>query len=337
MNRLIAALFVIFLTTSVSPAWSDNTTNLSGQHWNEGAKDCSRNPQPPLEVHAIDSDTFVLRENLCATFEAPFMYLLIGSTEALLIDDGDVADPKIVPLADTVLKLLPMNGSSKLPLLVVHTHRHLDHRAGDAQFAHVPGVQVVGYDLESVKRFYGFTRWPNGVGQIELTSNMLGILGDRAVEVLPAPGHEATHVVFYDEGTRTVFSGDFMMPGRLLIDDAAADLASAKRVAAFVANRPVRYVLGGHIEEDANGKLFPWESQYHPNERVLPMSKADLLALPAALEGFNGFYSDNGRFVLIDSMRMLAAMAAGAFVILALIIFALIAFIRRRRGLRRAT
>jgi hydroxyacylglutathione hydrolase len=336
MNRFFAPFLAVLLTTLVSPAWSEARTDLSKLHWNEGAKDCKANPQPSLEVHAYDSKTYILRENLCATFEAPFMYLLIGRTQALLIDDGDVADPKIVPLADTVLKLLPTNGSSKLPLLVVHTHRHLDHRGGDAQFAHIPGVRVVGYDLESVKRFYGFAHWPNGVGYAGLMSTMLGLSGDRVVEVLPTPGHEATHVVFYDEQTGLLFSGDFLMPGRLLIDDAAADLASAKRVAAFVATRPVRYVLAGHIEEDADGQLFPWESQYHPNERVLPLSKADLLALPAALESFNGFYSDNGRFVMMNSMRVLAAMAIGALAILTALVYALIAFIRRRRSARRS-
>jgi hydroxyacylglutathione hydrolase len=328
MNRLFATFFVILLTTFVSPAWPETTTDLSRLHWNEGAKDCKANPQPPLEVHAYDPGTFILRENLCATFEAPFMYLLIGSKRALLIDDGDVADPKLVPLADTVLHLLPMTGGARLPLLVVHTHRHLDHRAGDAQFAGRYGVRVVGYDIDSVKHYYSFARWPDSMSHIDL--------GGRTIDVISTPGHEATHVTFYDENTGLFFSGDFMMPGRLLIDDAAADLASAKRVAAFVADRPVRDVLGGHIEEDANGKLFPWESQYHPNERVLPMSKADLLALPAALEGFNGFYSDNGQFVLMNSMRMLAAMAAGALVILVALVIGLIAFIRRRRRLRSA-
>jgi len=328
MNRLFATFVMVVVTTLASPAWSEIAADLSKVHWNEGAKDCNANPQPPLEVHAYDSRTFVLRENLCATFEAPFMYLLIGPERALLIDDGDIAEPKVVPLVDEVMKLLPKKGGSRLPLIVVHTHRHLDHRAGDAQFAHRPGVQVVGYDIDSVKKYYGFTRWPDGVAHIDL--------GGRTIDVIPAPGHEGTHVVYYDENTALFFSGDFMMPGRLLIADAAADLASAKRVVAFIANRPIRYALGGHIEEDANGQLLPWESQYHPNERVLPMSKADLLALPAALEGFNGFYSDNGRFVMMNSMRMLAAMAIGALVVLALLIFALVAFIGHRRRLRRA-
>ena len=99
------------------------------------------------------------------------------------------------------------------------------------------------------------------------------------------------------------------MPGRLLIDDANADLASAERVAAFVRERPISYVLGGHIELDANGETFPWESQYHPNEHVLQMTKEDLLALPAAILSFNGFYSRSGKFIMINSIRMLIVWA----------------------------
>ena len=93
-------------------------------HWNEGAKDCIKDPQPPIQVHRYNADTFILRENLCATYEAPFIYLLIGKTKALLIDTGAVADAKTMPLAQTVISLLG-NGGSGLPLMVVHTHGHL--------------------------------------------------------------------------------------------------------------------------------------------------------------------------------------------------------------------
>ena len=43
--------------------------------WNEGAEDCSKTAQPPLQVHRFNEVTFILRENPCATYEAPFMYL----------------------------------------------------------------------------------------------------------------------------------------------------------------------------------------------------------------------------------------------------------------------
>ena len=42
------------------------------------------------------------------------MYLLIGSEpKALLIDTGDVADPSQMPLANTVMQLLPGDASAK--------------------------------------------------------------------------------------------------------------------------------------------------------------------------------------------------------------------------------
>ena len=249
------------------------------------------------------------------------MYLLIGKTRALLIDTGDVGDPTHAPLAKTVIGLLPEDGATRLPLLVVHTHRHTDHRAGDPQFQHLPNVQVVGYDLASVERFYHFSNWPNGLAQIPL--------GDRTIDVFPTPGHNATHVAFYDRNTALLFSGDFLLPGRLLIEDADADLASAKRAAAFARTHPMIAVLGGHIELNAAGNLFPWESRYHPDERALPMTKADLLALPTALSHFNGFYSRWGSFTMINSMRILIVLAATIAVALLGLVLGLILFVRR--------
>jgi hydroxyacylglutathione hydrolase len=293
-------------------------------HWNDGSQDCKANPQPPIQVHAYNPQTYILREGLCATFEAPFIYLLIGSSKALLIDTGDVADPNQMPLARTVMNLLPVAGSDMLPLLVVHTHRHLDHRAGDGQFAHLPNVQVVGFDIDSVRRFYNFTNWPDGMAQIDL--------GSRTVDAIPTPGHNETEVSFYDQNTALFFSGDFLMPGRLLIDDAKADLASAQRVATFVKDRPVSHVLGGHIELDEAGETFPWESQYHPHEQVLQMSKDDLLALPSAVSNFNGFYTRSGKFILTDSIHILIACACLIAVLLIMFVWGLVRFIRKRRS-----
>ena len=296
------------------------STNL---HWDEGAEDCSKASHAPLSTQAYNQRTWILRENLCATWEAPFMYLLLGSKRALLIDTGDVADPGKMPLATTVMDLLPGGATAKLSLLVVHTHRHLDHRSGDGQFASLPSVQVVGYDLESVKRFYNFPAWPNGLAQIDL--------GDRIVDVIPSPGHNETEVSFYDRETGLLFSGDFLLQGRLLVDDTAAYRASAERVADFVKDRPVSYVLGGHIEKNASGSLFPWQSQYHPKEHPLPLTKDDVLALPVALRGFNGFYLDNGQFVILNSIRILIVMTIAAILLIVGLIILTVRYIRRRR------
>ncbi|MFZ0336157.1 MAG: MBL fold metallo-hydrolase [Candidatus Acidiferrales bacterium] len=318
------AVLLLGMLFAAAPARAQLVPGTMDVRWNEGAQDCKTSPQPPLQVHAYNAQTFILRENLCSTFEAPFMYLLIGSTKALLIDTGDVADAAAMPLEKTVMQLLPEEGAAKLALLVVHTHRHLDHRAGDGQFAHLANVEVVGFDIDSVRRYYKFTDWPNGVDQIEL--------GGRTIDVIPTPGHNETEVSFYDRKTGLFFSGDFLMPGRLLIDDASADLASAKRAAAFVKDRPVSYVMGGHIEMDASGELFPWESQYHPHERALPMTKDDLLALPAAVGSFNGFYTTSGKFIMINSIHVLMALAVLIVVVLIVVVFLVVRYVRRRRA-----
>jgi hydroxyacylglutathione hydrolase len=292
-------------------------------HWNEGAPDCSKSSQPPLQVHPYNAQTFILRENPCATAEAPFMYLLVGSTRALLIDTGDVTDPTKMPLASTAIGLLPRDNGGAIPLLIVHTHGHLDHRSGDSQFQSLPNVEIVRTDLAHVKKYFGFETWPNGLSQIDL--------GNRIIDAIPTPGHYPSEVSYYDRDTGLFFSGDFFLPGRLIIEDSAADLASAKRVADFIKDRPVTCVLGGHIELDTNGGQLAMGSHYRPNEHALQLTKQDLLALPEVIRSFNGFYNQSGIFVMYSQSRILEAI--GLIFILGLLgcVLLLRSFLRWRR------
>lgn len=319
---LAAALLAATLTANAAPAASPLPGSMNVR-WNPGAPDCRPGTEPPIQVHAYNATTYVLRESLCVTSEAPFTYLLIGSNRALLIDTGDVADAARAPLARTVLGLLPATPTGRLPLLVVHSHRHLDHRAGDRQFAHLPGVQVVGYDLASVKRFYGFADWPQGQASLDL--------GGRQVDVLPAPGHEATHLVFYDRQTALMFTGDFLLPARLLVDDAAADTASARRIAAFAADKPIAYVLGGHIEMNLDGDLYAWGARYHPGERPLQLSKAELMALPGIVDGFRGVYARRSGFTLINQAYVIDLAEAALAIAVVVFMAGLAALIVRAR------
>ena len=291
--------------------------------WNIGAEDCKASPQPPLQVHAYEPQTSILRQSPCASFEANFLYLLIGSDKALLIDTGAVADPKEMPLAKTILELLPDKDHKKLPLLVAHTHRHLDHRAGDPQFASLPSVQTVPIDLEGVRAFFGFTDWPNGISHLDL--------GDRIVDVIPTPGHNSTHVAFYDNRTGILFSGDFLLPGRLLIEDAAAYRESALRVVDFLKTRPLTHILGGHIELDTAGHAYRFGSHYHPNERRLELEREDLTVLPAAFDGFNGFYARHPNYILTNTIHNLLLLAIIAVAVLILIVWGVRRLLRRRR------
>jgi hydroxyacylglutathione hydrolase len=323
LDRKKLWLCILFAAcTILSFARSELLPGTMDVHWNEGSKDCSEDPQPSIQVHRYNADTFILRENLCATYEAPFIYLLIGKNKALLIDTGAVADAKIMPLAETVTSLLARAGS-KVPLMVVHTHGHLDHRSGDDQFRSLSDVEVVATDLENVKSRFNLADWPNSIGQIDL--------GDRVIDVIPTPGHYVSHVAYYDRQTGLFFSGDFLLPGRLLIEDTAADLASARRVAEFVEQRPITHVLGAHIELDQSGKMVVG-AHYRPNERPLQLTKQDLLGLPAIVSGFNGFYAKRGVYVLMNQNRILILKGMGAVIVLVAIILILRALWRRFRS-----
>jgi len=316
-----AAVSMFLLTTT--HAWSQPVPGTLDVHWKEGVSDCIATPHDPLQVHTYEPETFILRQSPCASFEANFLYLLVGSDKALLIDTGAVADPKEMPLAKTIFELLPDKDHKKLPLLVAHTHRHLDHRAGDPQFASLPSVQIVPIDLEGVRAFFGFTNWPNGIAHLDL--------GDRTVDIIPTPGHNATHLAFYDSRTGILFSGDFLMPGRLLIEDAAAYHESALRVVDFLKTRPLTHILGGHIELNAAGHAYRFGSHYHPNEHRLELARADLMALPAAFERFNGFYARYPNYILTNPIHNILVLVFAVLVVLSVAAFGLYRLWRRRR------
>lgn len=294
-------------------SWGEPVAGSLDVHWSEGAEDCKKATLPPLQVHQYEPQTYILRQSFCADFEAPLMYLLIGADEALLIDTGAVEDTPQIGLTKTVMDLLPDKDGVKIPLLVFHTHGHGDHRAADAQFAAIPGVKVVPPEVPDLQTALSLPQWPEGVAHLAL--------GERTVDVIAAPGHQPAHLIFYDDRTALLFTGDFLLPGRLMVSDIDAYRASAARLVTFLGDRPVSHVLGAHIELDNQGKLFPSGSTHHPNERALALDKADVLALPGALAGFNGFYTTYDHFVVTNPKRNLMTLAAGAVLVLVAIVW----------------
>jgi glyoxylase-like metal-dependent hydrolase (beta-lactamase superfamily II) len=177
--------------------------------------------------------------------------------------------------------------------------------------------------LEGVRAFFGFTNWPSGIAHVDL--------GGRIVDVIPTPGHNPTHLAFYDSRTGVLFSGDFLMSGRLLIEDAAAYHASALRVLDFLKTRPLTHILGGHIELNAAGQAYQFGSHYHPNEHRLELAREDLTALPAAFQSFNGFYARHPNYILTNPIHNLVALAIIAVAVLILIVWGVRRLLRRRR------
>jgi hydroxyacylglutathione hydrolase len=237
--------------------------------WIHGSRRPGTQPDPPLQVHAVDPDTFVLRQSKDVHYEGPFLYLFCGDERALLLDTGATADPSAFPLRATVDALLAerlrRNPCEHYELVVAHTHGHGDHIAADAQFADRADTTVVPPGPASVQAFFGFTSWPEQVVTLDL--------GGRVLEVTGCPGHHADSVAVLDPVTGFMVTGDTVYPGRLYVEDMPAFLASLDRLVGLARSRGVTAVVGCHIEMSRTpGRDYPIGSTWQPDEAPLPMS-----------------------------------------------------------------
>jgi hydroxyacylglutathione hydrolase len=249
--------------------------------WIHGSPNCATNADPPFQVHWYEEDTAILRQNKCAHFEAPFLYLLFGSDQALLLDTAAIPAVGPFPLRQTVDSLvgewLAGRGLPALPLIVGHTHSHGDHIGGDAQFASRPQTTVVKPTLDAVKTFFGITGWPDQIATLNL--------GARAFRVIATPGHDETAIAVYDPRTHILFTGDTFYPGRLFIEDWNAFKASIARLVTFCESNPVTHILGNHIEmTDQPGVEYPVGTTFQPSERALSLKRTHLIELHEAAQ-----------------------------------------------------
>ena len=104
MKNIFLIFFVLsFYSCKVS---QKSTVNLSGVNWIKGSADCAKNTDPAIQVVQIDYDTYILRQNKCVNYEAPFMFLFLGNKKALLMDTGATEDETKFPLQKTVSKII---------------------------------------------------------------------------------------------------------------------------------------------------------------------------------------------------------------------------------------
>jgi hydroxyacylglutathione hydrolase len=236
--------------------------------WMHGSADCNQNADPEVQVHPYNATTYIIRQNKCRTFEAPFIYLLIGTQSALSFDTGAT---NTQTLRDTIKGLI-----GGKPLLAAHSHAHGDHTASDGKFAGQPGMTVVANTIAGQQAAFAITTWPETPGHYEL--------GERALDVIAIPGHEATHIAIYDRQTGLLLSGDSLYPGLLFIPDWTTYRASIHRLAQFAATRPISHVLGAHVEMTSTPKVvYPYGTTYQPSEHALPLTAAHLVELDNAL------------------------------------------------------
>lgn len=239
--------------------------------WTYGSNVAAKNRDPRVQVVQYNEDTFVLRQNVCVHWEAPFTYLLFGNAGALLIDTGATANARHYPLRETVDAIVTRwcqaRGRTAVPLTIAFTSgEDVAQNQGLVQFVDRPGTTIAPRPLAVMKQFYRFDAGGStGTGQIDL--------GDRVIEVIPTPGTHRDGVSFYDPYCDFLFTGDLLFPGKINIGNDHDFITSLERLRDFAVHKPVKWVLGGHIEMMfVPGKYYPRFATYKPYERVLEMA-----------------------------------------------------------------
>jgi hydroxyacylglutathione hydrolase len=229
--------------------------------WMHGSQNCTTNTDPEVQVLAYNATVHIIRQNKCKTFEAPFIYVIEGDTKVLSIDTGATTT---TTLRTTIRGLI---GTKQL--IAAHSHAHGDHKAGDATFSGQANTTLVATSQAAIQQTFGIATWPTSEGTIDL--------GNRVLDVLAIPGHEAQHIAIYDRKTGILFTGDTLYPGLLFINDWATYRTSVHRLAQFAASHPISHVLGAHVEMTATAKqVYPYGTTYQPAEHVLQLAASHL-------------------------------------------------------------
>jgi glyoxylase-like metal-dependent hydrolase (beta-lactamase superfamily II) len=180
-------------------------------------------------------------------------YLVVGTDgQAALIDAGVGHAQHLTELADRL-------SAERCELRhVLVTHGHADHASGAPALA-------TQYPAAAFSKF----PWPGEDNRYAVEWRTLAdgdtvSIGDEVLTALHTPGHSPDHLAFWIERTRTIFSGDLVIPGRSVMIHTSAGgnlaqyLASLERLLALDAlvllpghgpriDTPAE-VLNGHLE-----------------------------------------------------------------------------------------
>ncbi len=289
---LCAALLTMASAQSVTPGRGSASVPAAGsgpvepgvlpERWMSGGPNCME--LPPWQIHEYNPDFYILRESGCIHYEKPFLYLIFGQNAALLEDTG-AGNVETAPIVlDLISKWAKRNKRTEpMPLIVVHSHSHGDHTAGDRGFRELANVRSSAPPLPSCRRPLRSRRGRR--------TSCRSISAAASSISIPIPGHDVAGIALYDRRTGILLTGDSVYPGRLYVTAAAfpAFVASHRRLVEFTKDKPVAHVLGTHIEQMRTPFLdYPRGTSYQPDEHALELNRGVLLELDDALSRLNG-------------------------------------------------
>ncbi|WP_440874175.1 MBL fold metallo-hydrolase [Thalassotalea sp. PLHSN55] len=250
---------------------------ITKSHWSHGSENCDNNREPIIETYQHNENTYIFRQNKCATFEAPFIYVFVGKEKILVLDTGALDDIHQFSLYQTLQNTLGENQLATKSLVVIHSHRHSDHYKGDLAFKDKKNVQIIAPTAKAIGQYFNYQDWPNEQKTIEL--------GHRTITVIATPGHQAQAITLYDDQTKWLMTGDSLYPGLIYVKDWQAYRNSIKRISEFSKNNPISAIMGAHIEmSNKPGIIYPIGTTYQPNEHQLDLGLVHLEALNSALQ-----------------------------------------------------
>lgn len=246
--------------------------------WDHGSEFCDTQTDSSFDRLSVDDATHIFRQNKCDTFEAPFLYLLAGTQRSLLLDSGAIESALKSSVIDVIKPFVAIDDKQFIrPLIVAHSHSHLDHVAGDAQFSEFNNVSIVEPSRSGVIEFFNLIDWPSKVAYFEL--------GDRNLVIIPTPGHHADAISIYDPKTKFLLTGDTLYPGQIYVRNWDDYRDSIIRLSEFAEKNEVAAILGTHIEmSDQPTVMYPIGTTYQPNETNLMITPQELKQLASSIK-----------------------------------------------------
>lgn len=204
-------------------------------------------------VHIIP----ILRDNYCYLITRP-------DNSCLIVDPGQV-NPVRATIEQRGLK----------PVLILNTHHHADHVAGNLELKQQYGIPVYAPAAEENKI-------PHADHGLKEGDDVEGL------KVLFTPGHTAGHISFYSEENNALFCGDvlFSMGCGRIMEGMPADLWSSLQM--IKALPPQTNIYCGHEYTQNNGAfaqtIYPdhWDIQTRMEE-VRKLRTNNLPTLPVTI------------------------------------------------------
>ena len=204
---LVVSCAVVAMAAGLAQGQPGGQAQPAGPPPAAGAPPVARGPlyaaSPRLAVREIQDDLYQIAFGLDSTC----MYVLVTRDKALVVDTQTMADFEGKKIVDYVKSI------TDKPLVVVNTHPHRDHIAGNAQFgeAYLSAPAIDEVTAAAARANTPITYTMKAVKDGDIID-----LGDRKIEVITIPAHSPGSIALLDQKTGYLFTGDEIDPGQVV-------------------------------------------------------------------------------------------------------------------------